>query len=111
MRQHTFTNRAECEAALQAPRVVVHIIHPARAAASRSSCDSPQCLSQALTSTPVVSPVPCLPYPVTQPGSQHRDKAEPAGAVVGDKWVPKVGAMTLTGPPRAPYCRDLNATA
>lgn len=46
-----------------------------------------------------------------KPGSQHRDKAEPAGAVVGDKWVPKVGAMTLTGPPRAPYCRDLNATA
>lgn len=40
-------------------------------------------------------------------GSQHRDKAEPAGAVVGDKWVPASGTMTLTGTPRGPYCRDL----
>ncbi|GLI64208.1 hypothetical protein VaNZ11_007400 [Volvox africanus] len=44
-----------------------------------------------------------------KPGSQHRSKAEPAGAVVGDKWVPKEGTLTLTGPPRQPYCRDLNA--
>ncbi|KXZ51439.1 hypothetical protein GPECTOR_12g402 [Gonium pectorale] len=44
-----------------------------------------------------------------KPGSQHRSKAEPAGAVVKDKWVPKEGTTTLTGPPRAPYCRDLNA--
>lgn len=40
-------------------------------------------------------------------GSQHRDKAEPAGAVAGGRWVPSSGAMTLTGPPNAPYCRDL----
>jgi NADH dehydrogenase (ubiquinone) flavoprotein 2 len=40
-------------------------------------------------------------------GSQHRDRAEPAGAVAGGKWVPCSGTMTLTGPPRGPYCRDL----
>ena len=35
-----------------------------------------------------------------QVGSQHRSKAEPAGAVVGDKWVPSKPApeqMTLMG--------------
>lgn len=35
-----------------------------------------------------------------QPGSQHRSKAEPAGAVVAGKWVPsppKAGEMTLMG--------------
>lgn len=41
-------------------------------------------------------------------GSQHRSKAEPAGAVVGDKWVPAKGADTLAGTPRGPYCRDLS---
>lgn len=41
-------------------------------------------------------------------GSQHRDKAEPAGAVVGGKWVPCSGTTTLTGTPRGPYCRDLS---
>ncbi|PNW77756.1 hypothetical protein CHLRE_10g450400v5 [Chlamydomonas reinhardtii] len=47
-----------------------------------------------------------------KPGSQYRLKAEPAGAVHGgEKWVPKDGETTLTGAPRAPYCRDLNATA
>lgn len=40
-------------------------------------------------------------------GSQHRDKAEPAGAIQFGKWVPKSGTQTLTGPPRKPYCRDL----
>jgi NADH dehydrogenase (ubiquinone) flavoprotein 2 len=40
-------------------------------------------------------------------GSQHRDKAEPAGAIQFGKWVPASGHTTLTGQPRAPYCRDL----
>lgn len=43
-------------------------------------------------------------------GSQHRSKAEPAGAVVNGKWVastPPAEAQTLTGPPPGPYCRDL----
>lgn len=44
-----------------------------------------------------------------RPGSQHRDKAEPAGAVIDGKWVPSSGLSTLTGQPRGPYCRDLNA--
>ena len=43
-----------------------------------------------------------------QPGSQHRDKAEPAGAMINGTWVPSKGHMTLTGTPRGPYCRDLN---
>jgi len=43
-------------------------------------------------------------------GSQHRSKAEPAGAIVGGKWVPSPGGtQTLTGPPPGPYCRDINA--
>jgi NADH dehydrogenase (ubiquinone) flavoprotein 2 len=43
-------------------------------------------------------------------GSQHRSKAEPAGAVVGGKWVPSPGGtQTLMGTPRGPYCRDLDA--
>lgn len=41
-------------------------------------------------------------------GSQHRSKAEPAGAVQNGKWVPCSGATTLTGTPRGPYCRDLS---
>lgn len=42
-------------------------------------------------------------------GSQHRAVAEPAGAIVGGtKWVASQGTMTLSGPPRAPYCRDLD---
>lgn len=49
-----------------------------------------------------------------KPGSQHRSKAEPAGAVVdGNTWVPSdpgVAGQTLTGPPRGPYCRDLDST-
>jgi hypothetical protein len=44
---------------------------------------------------------------VPQVGSQHRAKAEPAGAVTGDKWVPKEGHTTLTSPPNKPFCRDL----
>ncbi|WIA20676.1 hypothetical protein OEZ85_005051 [Tetradesmus obliquus] len=40
-------------------------------------------------------------------GSQHRSKAEPAGAVVKDKWVPAKGGETLMGKPPGPYCRDL----
>lgn len=44
-----------------------------------------------------------------KPGSQHRSKAEPAGAIVnrGEKWVPMEGTVTLTTPPPGPYCRDL----
>lgn len=46
---------------------------------------------------------PCLlPLPRLQVGSQHRSKAEPAGAVVNGKWVPsKPGpeGTTLTGEP------------
>lgn len=43
-------------------------------------------------------------------GSQHRAKAEPAGAIVGGKWVPSPGGtQTLMGPPPGPYCRDLDA--
>ncbi len=41
-----------------------------------------------------------LIWPPLQAGSQHRSKAEPAGAVVGDKWVPskpEAGQTTLTG--------------
>lgn len=47
-------------------------------------------------------------------GSQHRSKAEPAGAVVDGKWVPsKPGAegMTLMGEPPGPYCRNLDEPA
>ena len=44
-------------------------------------------------------------------GSQHRWKAEPAGAVVdGERWVESNGGVkTLQGTPRGPYCRDLDA--
>eukprot|EP00201_Polytomella_parva_P022589 CAMPEP_0175045636 /NCGR_PEP_ID=MMETSP0052_2-20121109/4547_1 /TAXON_ID=51329 ORGANISM="Polytomella parva, Strain SAG 63-3" /NCGR_SAMPLE_ID=MMETSP0052_2 /ASSEMBLY_ACC=CAM_ASM_000194 /LENGTH=276 /DNA_ID=CAMNT_0016309217 /DNA_START=52 /DNA_END=882 /DNA_ORIENTATION=+ len=41
-------------------------------------------------------------------GSQHRQTAEPAGAVVGDKWVPSSGENTLMGELPGPYCRDLS---
>lgn len=42
-------------------------------------------------------------------GSQHRGKAEPAGAIVNGKWVAqKEGTTTLTwDQPPGPYCRDL----
>lgn len=41
-------------------------------------------------------------------GSQHREKAEPAGVIVDGKWVPNTkGERTLSGPPPGPYCRDL----
>lgn len=43
-----------------------------------------------------------------KPGSQHRSKAEPAGAVQHGKWVPKEGLSTLTGAPNKPYCRNLD---
>ena len=36
-------------------------------------------------------------------GSQYREKAEPAGAMINSKWVPKDGAKTLMGTPRGPY--------
>ncbi len=44
-----------------------------------------------------------------QVGSQHREKAEPAGAIVDGKWVAKAeGQTTLTwDQPPGPYCRDL----
>lgn len=44
-------------------------------------------------------------------GSQHRSKAEPAGAVIGGKWVPSKPTpeqMTLMGEPPGPYCRNLD---
>lgn len=41
-------------------------------------------------------------------GSQHRSKAEPAGAVVNGKWVPMPGPVTLEKLP-PPVCRDLDA--
>ena len=44
-------------------------------------------------------------------GSQHRSKAEPAGAVVSGKWVPNppgAEAQTLTGEPHGPFCRNLD---
>jgi NADH dehydrogenase (ubiquinone) flavoprotein 2 len=41
-------------------------------------------------------------------GSQHRDKAEPAGVVYEDKWIPTPkGETTLTTEPTGPYCREL----
>lgn len=43
-----------------------------------------------------------------QLGSQHRDKAEPAGAVISGKWVPSTGAQTLTGPPPGPRAPNLD---
>ncbi|GAB4823881.1 hypothetical protein N2152v2_010927 [Parachlorella kessleri] len=46
-----------------------------------------------------------------KPGSQHRKKAEPAGAVANGKWVaskPGADGITLTGEPRGPYCRNLD---
>lgn len=46
-----------------------------------------------------------------KPGSQHRTKAEPAGAVANGAWVPSQGTQTLVGPPPGPYCRDLEAEA
>lgn len=54
--------------------------------------------------------LPSLPSvgPTQQVGSQHRKKAEPAGAITGDKWVPKDGHTTLTGPPNKPFCRSLD---
>jgi NADH dehydrogenase (ubiquinone) flavoprotein 2 len=43
-------------------------------------------------------------------GSQHRSKAEPAGAIVDGKWVPCSGSSTLNfAAPPGPYCRDLDA--
>lgn len=41
-------------------------------------------------------------------GSQHRNKAEPAGAVANGKWVPAKGIDTLMGEPLGPYCRNLD---
>lgn len=40
-------------------------------------------------------------------GSQHRSKAEPAGAVYGGKWHPQKGVETLSKI-SGPYCRDLS---
>lgn len=45
-------------------------------------------------------------------GSQHRTKAEPAGAVVKGKWVPNPptspDSQTLMGEIPGPYCRNLD---
>jgi len=40
-------------------------------------------------------------------GSQHRDKAEPAGCVAGGKWIPSQGQQTLTGTPPGPRAPNL----
>mmetsp|Transcript_13839 Transcript_13839/g.26577 ORF Transcript_13839/g.26577 Transcript_13839/m.26577 type:complete len:299 (-) Transcript_13839:250-1146(-) len=41
-------------------------------------------------------------------GSQHRVKAEPAGVVYEDEWIPTPeGYTTLTSEPTGPYCREL----
>ena len=51
---------------------------------------------------------------VPKVGSQHRSKAEPAGAVVQGKWVssaPGEEGMTLAGTPPGPYCRNLDEEA
>ena len=41
-------------------------------------------------------------------GSQHRDKAEPAGVVWENEWIPTPeGHTTLTTEPRGPFCREL----
>jgi NADH dehydrogenase (ubiquinone) flavoprotein 2 len=42
-------------------------------------------------------------------GSQFRSKAEPAGHVKGDTWVPGTNyTKTLQGKPSGPYCRSLD---
>jgi NADH dehydrogenase (ubiquinone) flavoprotein 2 len=46
---------------------------------------------------------------VPRVGSQFRKKAEPAGAVYGEKWHPQTGVETLMGTPTGPYCRDLDS--
>ncbi len=44
-----------------------------------------------------------------QLGSQHRNKAEPAGHTEGDRWVAGTNVTrTLQGPPSGPYCRNLD---
>lgn len=48
------------------------------------------------------------PFPLMQPGSQYRTKAEPMGAVQNGKWVPKDGVQTLMGTLPPPVCRDLD---
>ena len=47
-----------------------------------------------------------------QMNSQFRNKAEPAGVVVNDKWVPAKNIhRTLTSPPPGPYCRSLDESS
>lgn len=44
-----------------------------------------------------------------QKGSQFRSKAEPAGAVKGDTWVPGTNfTKTLQEAPSGPYCRNID---
>ena len=44
-----------------------------------------------------------------QMGSQFRSKAEPAGVVNGNEWIPaKNVTRTLAGTPSGPYCRNLD---
>uniref|UniRef100_A0A7S0RAC8 NADH dehydrogenase [ubiquinone] flavoprotein 2, mitochondrial n=1 Tax=Chlamydomonas leiostraca TaxID=1034604 RepID=A0A7S0RAC8_9CHLO len=43
-----------------------------------------------------------------KPGSQHRDKAEPAGCVAGGKWIPSKGEVTLAGTPPGPRAPNLD---
>jgi hypothetical protein len=77
---------------------------------SQSTTPQPVCCTQS-ENTPLTDSCAITPWLdgcFLQVGSQHRDKAEPAGAVQFGKWVPKSGTQTLTGPPRKPYCRDLS---
>lgn len=46
-----------------------------------------------------------------RPNSQHRRGPEPAGAIVGDKWIasrPEPVNLTLQGEPAGPFCRNLD---
>lgn len=81
------------------PSSIGRVLTPAVGPSCHQSPHAAVCLS--------LSP-PTPPPTHTQVGSQHRKKAEPAGAVTGDKWVPKEGHVTLTSPPNKPYCRNLD---
>jgi len=63
---------------------------------------SPDCPALPTSNAPLACCLPSCPpaLPVPQVGSQHRLKAEPAGAVVNGKWVaskPTAEQTTLTG--------------
>ena len=49
-------------------------------------------------------PSPALPHAHPQVGSQHRKKAEPAGAVANGKWVPAPPSPEQVRPPARSSC-------